>query len=692
MCVQPEIINNRSINRHWMTFYKYRYNEIIADQGWKIVLMVGNIDAKPRLDRYSFHQVYAKRKQKKLKQAQRQHKKTNKKQRASVSNSDSNSSLNMIESHWILRYRYILGNKRFIARLLTISIFIIPTFIVTFAFLYSKYVSGVNIDPRNKENRDDWLFLIIGWINMVLTFLFIIFFIYLEIFETNKFSDLLNIRYEIRSAAISMGLLLMFTFIWSFITNDIEIEWTWMAYFMSFSILLSYISFIIITRVIHKYNKLQLQRKLSIAINNSTNLNSHSHSNSNSIGHGLETIKLFPYLFCNCFCTSNSNSNSNSVSATPTAPMSTLSSQTKKDMRNTKVENVNISIGRSISTSYGEALNQLLSHEIGYSLFMRYLVSEWSVENLLFITEINQFKKSKIFENIIISNDHDDDVDDDINSTNNNVNTKHAQLSLKPSFLNLRSTSVSASIDTRYKHAYAHGQDQLKVNINKTRKGIMIGKTDDDYNVLNINSASAVPIVSRSPSISTSRDATVATVATVATTDRDANENHEQIQMQRTKMNVIEFPELAVENIPQSKIMKENNIFSKIRLIMKYYVDENAPLRINLSHKMYGLLEKKLDEIDAIEKELQLNDNNNGNNNNDRHGDVNQMDNDTLCILYSVFDEPTKQIFRFVSRSFGSFSQTDVCYILMYSYHVSIVNFPLIISMSYKIDLYFNCF
>ena len=58
----------------------------------------------------------------------------------------------MAESHWILRYIDILGDKRLVARFLAILFFLIPTVVVTIAFLHTKNALG--IDSTSQDARE----------------------------------------------------------------------------------------------------------------------------------------------------------------------------------------------------------------------------------------------------------------------------------------------------------------------------------------------------------------------------------------------------------------------------------------------------------------------------------------------------------------------------------------------------------
>ena len=794
-----------------MTFYKYRYNEIVADHGWQSLLIAGNSNRR-RLTSYSFHR--------RLK-----HKNNSKANLQTLQ-------LSLQHKHWILEYRHILGNRTFMAILLGLILFILPTTTVTFMLLYAKYALNKTVNPGkvdfSKNTVVTQIYSGVLWINLIGGTLFAIFFIYLVIFQINKFTDLLYIRHEIVNTAYALVGLVIFALIWVFVGSEASIEISWIAYGLAFSIIFSFISYSMITNVIIQYNKTQSQRQSLLQSK-----------------HQFKPIKLFPLKF-NLFPTLSINSDpghdttdiniDNDQKHVPlpddktvlTNVQSASKSTHKNSHTNTHTHFHSHSRTQSArfrtNAEYFDGLNKLLSHESGFSLFMRHLVCEWSVENLLFITEISQFKKSTIFGDVHLQAKYnkssggcmtgsyksvetssmalsflrlptflsldltfDDDDNDNDRHSQNSQNSQHSQQRDSQQYsnenvTNVGNTNVGDFLNDRDKHNVNPSKTAIKTNINlkMTRTTTVSAQDtptiDRDQVNLDINSSPSVEdcnskMIVKIQQIKVDFDSDngddingddnlnvntngkdnrnenlsglgmnipLEKVISVSITPEatpslehvqiDSDDGDEQLQLQvgdlqeqfennansnvsintsvsgnhdhdhdqghendanhgnsnhgNNSINIsmsivtpsiapqnsltvtkpktvkpVRIPELAVTNIPKSKIMKEKNIFKKISMIMECYIDDNAPLQINLSSKQNELLQKKITRVDQIKDELK-----------DKEININDLEEDSVRFLYKVFDEPTKQMLKFVLRSFIAFSETEVC--LAFSFYI----------------------
>ena len=322
-----------------------------------------------------------------------------------------------------------------------------------------------------------------------------------------------------------------------------------------------------------------------------------------------------------------------------------LSSKTStKQMRIDLIQQVTAMKSRMLS------LDDILSHKIGYRLFMRHLVNEFAVENLLFLTEVVHYRKSKIFSKII--------------EKENKIKMKLKQIKNKH--------NTSKKMKTKRKHnkftLSVESKSEIKQNI---KNNINYSYNDIDSEV-EIDSTVEFESKSHSP---------IDEIVINYHDDDNDNNNNNNVQSKSKNVkntidmyinNFIDYP-VMTDKIPQSNIMKEKNVFDKISMILNRYVSDRAQLQVNISYiNRQQLFLKEKQSIPKLKKQMENWNNNNSVNNVNDNKNVNGNDNErkendeilnsneiVLIELYQFFDESCQEIIRLLNTSFKNFTNSD---------------------------------
>lgn len=306
--------------RIWMTYYQYRSSQVMADNGWIIMLLLG---------------------------VRRKQFETNVNTQTNL-NEQEKCMVEKYYSHWTIKYANTLGNKRFMRNIVISIVFILNS--ITFVSMCIIHYAF-----NDSKNYDKYYGLLLLSQMLCLFFLSVIISIF-AFYKVSKFTDFIYIKQEILGIYITGYIMAAFFIGWTMFDyhNDLVEEtkegidpMTTVFWFFIISLSSFMLCSITLSCVIYKYNPNLLKLKLS--------------------------FNLFCW-HCDCSC------------------CSCLTKSPQKSRRS--------SYSCSQLNGGQLSLGQLLTHETGYKLFMRYLVDHMAMECLLFLTEMAQFKKLKIFERL----------------------------------------------------------------------------------------------------------------------------------------------------------------------------------------------------------------------------------------------------------------------------------------------------
>ena len=314
-------------NRCWFTIYQYRRNQLIADHGWKVLLLLGTYSTTKR---FSSNENINRN-----------------------SNTIKKNSVNVFEDYWPIKYSRTLGNKKWVATILTTINFIIMISISISICLFNF--------EFNADEKYLWIPTTCSMINSVFILVGCAIIPIVVISKVNRFTDLIYIRNEmigVSRAAVTIPILAIpfsiYRIFWHVSRGNTSI------YF--FGLIIVSVTLAVwyeMIDVVYKFNAnlSPIHRLCNLAIGVCPN---------------------------RCICKKSDHDT---------------------DAISNIVDVANTYNSGSPTSKFG--INNVLSHEIGYRLFMRHLVEEFATENLLFYTEIIQFKyKSNIFSNYTTSDEY----------------------------------------------------------------------------------------------------------------------------------------------------------------------------------------------------------------------------------------------------------------------------------------------
>ena len=420
------------VYRAWNMFYCYVYNQTIADNGWKILLVLGKASPK---NRKAFEN------------------------RKSINDNNTEDKLmQQYYSHWTIKYKHTLGNKKWQICVIGLSTSII-IIIVGSITIYAKIIFG--IESKNYKLIYYFAFLF----NMMIPLFISTICCVLSMYKISKFTDLLYIKQEFIILSLMIFILgtsavcvysSKFIPFFNFLQINLENDRRNRIIACSFvSVYCVMSSFVMITWVLYKYNKKLAQNgpKLKKTVPllpcsqsrgediDSALIISHKPQQSGDINICIVPVdnnnKRKSRSRSRSISRSNRDSNNKSHSRSHSRSRSRSQSQNhsrdgsisrSKSKSKSKSKSGSCSRSRSLSRTSKSGklrrvnLNTVIQHEVGFCLFMRYLVDEYAIENLLFCTEVIQFKnKSKQFDNIR-KLEHNDSYSSG-NENNNNSNS-----------------------------------------------------------------------------------------------------------------------------------------------------------------------------------------------------------------------------------------------------------------------------
>ena len=557
------LIYTTHAHRLWFTFYHYRHGQVVADNGWKVLLLLG----RPKRPRYSVTGPSP--------------------QTAKITSGQRNTSKHSTEenkyhSHWTIKYQDTVGDQLWMSKVLWFPVLLLM-FAITFSCLLVKFMF-------NDEHTAWLVYAICFAIEGIIIIIFSVFFGILTISGVSRFTDLLQIKKEL--IYLLWGAFVFFIttsgwFLVIFIING-SIGATPQRKIFVFGIisLLSFFSHVVmISWVLYQYDN--------------------------------RVLKLSNCVFCDCKLMKsinydlamdrNRNRNRQLRSIIDTRTFSNASANTYTFDRQsttktgTGTNNTTNNLNDHTTTL---SISTVIGHEVGFGLFMRHLVDEYAVENLLFCTEVIQFKnKSPIFLNI----------------DNLFIKQQKQQLEKQNKEKNKAKEQEQAS-DPR--------METLNVVSTQFSPIEIVGSVSSTPRGGNINTTSLRLEIGSSSSLSRS-------VGGVES---------KMVQTKKRRDYNTQFPVLP-DNIPLSNIMKEKNIFNKIRMIVDRYIIDSAHLQVNISSfNRYGLY-KKMDVLQQWQIDCK---------------DSNENVNDEMLIqLYQFFDDSCKEILHLLQSSFRNFKLTE---------------------------------
>ena len=204
-----------------MTYYQYRSSQIMADNGWKIMLLLG-INQKD----FKFENI----------------------------NQEEKKQIEEYYSHWTIKYSHTLGNKRFIRNMISLIVFILDfiTFVVLCVIHY-KF---------NDENKFDECYVVLLFCQMLLLFILGVFVSLFCFYNVSKFSDFIFIKHEIIGMCIIGCIISILIAIWTKFdyhnilvleTKDVNALST-LFWFFIISLMSFMLSTLTLSWVIYKYN------------------------------------------------------------------------------------------------------------------------------------------------------------------------------------------------------------------------------------------------------------------------------------------------------------------------------------------------------------------------------------------------------------------------------------------------------
>ena len=700
------LYNNKlkSNYRVWFTFYKYRYNQITADNGWKILLLLGSTQA--------VHDLPSRTLTSRGDGSSASNNNNN-----DINNNDANSNVNVTSnetqaslaalryySNWTIKYQSTLGNETWVAKVLIISH---TCFIVCIgvALCYVHYV-------LNDETRYEYVYSIcLGFILIfTLSALFVLGF--LTLWKVSRFTDVIYIKYELITGVAVGMLILIIPGIARFIINinkealnQIERK----IFFFGFGVIaVTWVSVHLISVVLYRYNKRILFEHLP------------------------KNIQICCINFIEVICNFGEKTADIDLKRIGTGTDTVTLSRTKSRSKPNK-GTLNYK-GNHYGSKGNLDLNTVISHEMGFRLFMRHLVNEYAIENLLFCTEVIQFKKNTLLfakynkqnsklRHVEIDNSRKSKKKLSRQSGAATIKTGH--LSVKP--LNMidvpsvtdsqteRSTTqtIPAGDDTNIINGGFFGPaspiqpespmadsknfDDRKSNIdgvgtNNNGNGSQLflvnlaqndqnqnqnqGTDDDgddhDSTIPKLSMVSEVNLSNISiNSVTSVGDVIAASMASLSNVNYNGN-----IGIGNIGNGIASdfFPDIP-SHIPRSNIFQAKNIFKKIEMIMQRYVNDSAHLQVNISSLNRYSLFGKIKDYFQLQKEMGLitnddvnensNDKYNSNNYDNTKYDKFEKDllngkNDPLLYeLYSLFDDSCREILSLLRASFRAFTKTD---------------------------------
>ena len=383
------------VYKFWFTFYHYRKNEIIADQGWTVLLLLGRADT---------HAV--------------------RKYSVKHNKDENNQNHNDFESHWTIKYSNTLGNKKWFAVVISIIGGVLNITVIVLLF--------INKFKFNEQDKYDWMLTTAVWLNLFGLLVGGIIIPIIAIIKVNRFTDMIDIKHEILGYAITVLILVFLLGTFDIYNTAINPQQDGVRKIYLFGIISCASTVYIyqgLIRILHKLDP---------------------------------TISII-YQIKHILFKSNFNPLNN------IKPRIAINSQTPN--------------GITIGDRY--KLKDIIGHEMGYRLLMRYLVDEYSTENLLFYTEIIQFKyKSDYFKDII------EKINQNSNDKNNNNNNNTFKFPYLPS--NIPQSNIMKEKNIFNKIAmitdrYIIDSAQLQINISSINRKRLFEKMKK-LAELNINS------------------------------------------------------------------------------------------------------------------------------------------------------------------------------------------------------------
>ena len=325
------------------------------------------------------------------------------------------------------------------------------------------------------------------------------------------------------------------------------------------------------------------------------------------------------------------------------------------------------------------SLRDLIGHEAGYRLFMRYLVDHMAMECLLFFTELLQFKKLKIFDRLDQVHARDpagDGSEPDPDRSTRSLNDSAKNIS-RPS---LSCTIVSNSMSDIFGSSIFNTNNDYDGSVtggesgNGSKKRSVAAKMttnreekDDEKRQQNNYKDHVTGQLQQERTenmhMSSAVDLKHFRHATKRITRRNSKSGHGQFRN-------ISIP----SNIPRSLIMSDKyNVFEKIDMLRDRYINDYASLQINIAYQHRCDLDSQIDNLQQQYKQLQSlmsisvtvdNDVKDDHDHDDHHHDDGieaAIDDETLLKLYTVFDQALDEMFNLMTTLFHRYRHTEVC-------------------------------
>lgn len=367
----------------------------MADNGWKVLLILGT-----NKYRYDHDKITSKLSL---------HLDDN--NTGSNINSDRNINELIIKynSHWTIKYRHIFGNSKLL--LLYICVPFAILFFVTLGTLITLHFGYDSNDPSDDNGEYLWIYRLFQYIQFGTIFIGGIIVSIMGSLKVSRFTDLIYIKQETISVSVIICILIIIGVIQTFtinptddsLTNYINEGYFW---FVWQTLATTMLTFNYVTIILYKYNP-----SLLFPCFKCKHGDIHHHHGQHSTSRRLSIVSINSGV--GTIAGLVGTGKSPSLSPTATSVSSRRRSISKSDTKSKNRVN----------------LNDVISHPDGYRLFMRHLVNECSVENLLFVTEIVQYKTEllnhiELLENnnINITQENEEKLALELNSDSGNEN------------------------------------------------------------------------------------------------------------------------------------------------------------------------------------------------------------------------------------------------------------------------------
>eukprot|EP01084_Bolivina_argentea_P073921 134111_1 len=311
------------------------------------------------------------------------------------------------------------------------------------------------------------------------------------------------------------------------------------------------------------------------------------------------------------------------------------------------------------------SLNECIKHHDGYYLFLEYLMKEFSVENLLFLTEV-AYMKQKFEKTVIIQRNKSDS-----NSVASSIKNAFVALSDRK-----RSTESSISNDnpdnnTKIKHqptslrlkklrdipsddAIVTTQSEVENIMNKSANELI------EENELYTNDIIHV----KSDSDSEQSESDKKRIVEMGVINGKRLTISMDMLKSRTTVTIINdknkhtYGKMALPKLPHTltmaESMKQNNLFDSVDMIYDNFIDKNAQYQINISSNTRGhitqIVIKHRQSIEAQREKLKSLDID--------HGGVIPSGLSGIIVDINVFDDALNEIISLLRSSFYRFAQT----------------------------------